>query len=64
MLLNVLKAQTELHGELGAIDLVQEKVAHIWIQMIGQEENEAKKRIYVNMLEEFSEKFKELDANG
>ena len=28
------------------------------------EENEAKKRIYVNMLEEFSEKFKELDANG
>ena len=63
-MLNVIKAQTEMQGEMSAIDLVQEKVAQIWIQMIGDEENEAKKRIYVNMLEEFSEKFKELEESG
>jgi hypothetical protein len=63
-MLAVIKAQGEMEGELNAIDLVQEKVAQIWIQMIGEEENEAKKRIYVDMLESFSEKFKELDADG
>jgi hypothetical protein len=62
-ILNVIKAQNEMIGEMSAIDIVQEKVAQIWIQMIGEEENEAKKRIYVNMLEEFSVKFKELETN-
>jgi hypothetical protein len=63
-MLNVIKAQTELNGDVNAIDLVQEKVADIWIQMIGEEENEAKKKIYVHMLEEFSEKFKDLENDG
>lgn len=63
-MLDVVKTQKDMMGEISAIDIVQEKVAQIWIQMIGDEDNEAKKRIYVKMLEEFSERFKELEGNG
>jgi len=53
-MLSVMNEQSKLKGEIDAFDIVQEKFTNLWIDLINNEKNEAKQKIYIKMLEEFS----------
>jgi len=62
-MLSVMNEQAKLRGEINAFDIVQEKFTHLWIDIINEEQNEAKKNVYAKMLERFAGKIQDGDFN-
>jgi len=58
-MMSVIDTQNKIDGEISSADAMKNKFADTWINIINNEESDVKKRILMEMLEDFS---KELNA--
>jgi len=52
-MLKVIELQNKLEADIDTTEAIQEKFVSVWVNMINKEESDAKKKILVNMLEDF-----------
>jgi hypothetical protein len=53
-MMSVIDLQNKIDGEISSADAMKSKFANIWIDIINREESDVKKRILMEMLEDFS----------
>lgn len=59
-ILSIVELQSKIESEISTAELVKERFVQTWINAINKEQSDAKKAIYVNMLEEFSVNFNQV----
>ena len=53
-MMSVIDMQNKIEGEISSEEAMQQKFANVWINIINREESDVKKKILIEMLEDFS----------
>jgi BMFP domain-containing protein YqiC len=56
-MMSVIDLQNKIEGEISTAEAMQNKFTHLWIDIINREESDVKKKILIEMLEDFSTGF-------